>query len=48
LAIAASLGVWAANAANPVGIWGASRHALTMGLVSMMVFTIGQRVSPVF
>lgn len=48
LGIAASLGVWAANAANPVGIWGASRHALTVGFVSMMVFTIGQRVLPAF
>jgi hypothetical protein len=48
LIVAASLGVWAANAANPSGIWGASRHALTVGFVSMMVFTIGQRVLPAF
>jgi hypothetical protein len=48
LSIAASLGVWAANAHNPSGIWGASRHALTVGFVSMMVFTIGQRVLPAF
>ena len=48
LLLAASLGVWAANAADPNGIWGASRHALTVGFVSMMVFTIGQRVLPAF
>ena len=32
LLVAAMLGVWAANAANPAGIWGASRHALTGGI----------------
>jgi len=48
LAIAASLGVWAANATNPSGIWGSSRHALTVGFVSMMVFTVGQRILPAF
>jgi uncharacterized protein involved in response to NO len=30
------------------GIWGASRHALTVGFVASMVFTIGQRVLPAF
>jgi uncharacterized protein involved in response to NO len=30
------------------GIWGASRHALTVGFVAVMVFTIGQRVLPAF
>lgn len=30
------------------GIWGASRHALTVGFVAMMVFAIGQRVLPAF
>lgn len=30
------------------GIWGASRHALTVGFVAMMVFCIGQRVLPAF
>ncbi len=30
------------------GIWGASRHALTVGFVALMVFTIGQRVLPAF
>jgi hypothetical protein len=48
LIVAASLGVRAANATNPSGIWGASRHGLTVGFVSMMVFTIGQRVLPAF
>ena len=48
LVVAAVLGVWAAFAANPDGIWGASRHALTVGFVSTMVFAIGQRVLPAF
>ncbi|HUS19821.1 MAG TPA: hypothetical protein VMZ25_09240, partial [Terriglobales bacterium] len=30
------------------GWWGASRHALTVGFVSTMVFAIGQRVLPAF
>ena len=48
LMIAAFLGAWAANASNPSGIWGASRHALTVGFVAMMVFCVGQRVLPAF
>ncbi len=48
LMVAALLGVWAANAPNPSGIWGASRHALTVGFIAMMVFCIGQRVLPAF
>jgi uncharacterized protein involved in response to NO len=48
LVVAAMLGVWAAFATNPDGIWGASRHALTVGFVSTMVFTLGQRVLPAF
>jgi len=47
--VAAILGVWAA--ASPIGshgIWGASRHALTVGFLSTMVFAIGQRVLPAF
>jgi hypothetical protein len=48
LLIADSLGIWAANATNPAGIWGASRHALTVGFIAMMVFCIGQRVLPAF
>lgn len=30
------------------GIWGASRHALTVGFIAAMVLTIGQRVLPAF
>ncbi|MFZ0661685.1 MAG: NnrS family protein [Acidobacteriaceae bacterium] len=30
------------------GIWGGSRHALTVGFVAGMVFAIGQRVLPAF
>jgi len=48
LMVAALLGIWAANAQNPSGIWGASRHALTVGFIAMMVFCIGQRVLPAF
>jgi hypothetical protein len=46
--IAASLAVWAASAHEAHGIWGASRHALTVGFLSTMVFAIGQRVLPAF
>jgi len=42
------LGVWAAFTSNPHGIWGASRHALTVGFLSTMVFAIGQRILPAF
>jgi hypothetical protein len=30
------------------GVWGGSRHALTVGFVATMVFAIGQRVLPAF
>ena len=46
--VAALLGVWAAFTSNGHGIWGASRHALTVGFLSTMVFAIGQRVLPAF
>lgn len=46
--VAASLGIWAALVENSHGIWGASRHALTVGFLAMMVFAIGQRVLPAF
>ena len=46
--VAATLGVWAAAAGNAHGIAGASRHALTVGFLAMMVFAIGQRVLPAF
>jgi uncharacterized protein involved in response to NO len=48
LMVAAMLGVWAASAANSAGIWGASRHALTVGFIAMMVFCVAQRVLPAF
>ncbi len=46
--VAAFLAVWAASADNATGIWGASRHALTVGFLATMVFAIGQRVLPAF
>jgi hypothetical protein len=30
------------------GIWGASRHAITVGFIASMVFVIGQRILPPF
>jgi len=48
LGVAAVLGVWAAGADRYGGIWGASRHALTVGCFAVMVFAIGQRVLPAF
>jgi uncharacterized protein involved in response to NO len=46
--IAASLSIWAARAGEAPGIWGASRHALTVGFIAAMVFSVGQRVLPSF
>lgn len=46
--VAALLGAWAAASASPVGIWGASRHALTVGFLAAMVFSIGPRILPAF
>ncbi len=48
LVIAAGLGIWAAWARNANGIGGASRHALTVGFIALMVFSIGQRILPAF
>jgi hypothetical protein len=48
LIVAALLGIWAAFAQHSDGIGGASRHALTVGFVSTMVFAIGQRILPAF
>jgi hypothetical protein len=47
LLVAAALGVWAGVTDSP-GVWGASRHALTVGFIATMVFSIGQRVLPAF
>jgi len=49
LVVAGVLGIWAEfNAQLSPGIWGASRHALTVGFVSAMVFSVGQRILPSF
>ena len=48
LLIASLLGCLAALRDHSGGLWGASRHALTVGFVALMVFTIGQRVLPAF
>jgi uncharacterized protein involved in response to NO len=48
LAVAAGLTLWAALADRSGGIWGASRHALTVGFLATMVFAIGQRILPAF
>jgi len=48
LIIAAALGVCAVYFDHAHGWIGASRHALTVGFVSTMVFAIGQRVLPAF
>lgn len=46
--IAVATSIWALVSDQAGGIWGASRHALTVGFVSTMVFSIGQRVLPAF
>jgi hypothetical protein len=46
--VAAFIGVAAAMWDRDGGIWGASRHALTVGFFATMVFSIGQRVLPHF
>jgi hypothetical protein len=48
LLVAAALGIYAAQGDSRGGIWGASRHALTVGFLATMVFCIGQRVLPAF
>ena len=49
LLVAALLGVGAAALWDSSGgIWGASRHALTVGFIAVMVFCVGQRILPAF
>ncbi len=48
LAVAGVLTVWAAAADQAGGIWGASRHSVTVGFLGVMVFAIGQRILPAF
>ncbi len=46
--VAALLGAAAALWDSSGGLWGASRHALTVGFVAVMVFSVGQRILPAF
>ena len=48
LLVAAVLAIWASRVENASGIWGASRHALTVGFLGVMVFSVGQRILPAF
>lgn len=48
LIVAASLAIAAVQWDHSGGIWGASRHALTVGFVSVMILCVGQRVLPAF
>jgi uncharacterized protein involved in response to NO len=48
LLVAAGLGVAASQWDTSGGFWGASRHALTVGFVAMMVLAVGQRILPAF
>lgn len=46
--VGALLGVGAAAWDTSGGLWGASRHAFTVGFIAMMVFVIGPRMLPAF
>jgi uncharacterized protein involved in response to NO len=46
LVVAGCLTTWAALGDRAGGIWGASRHALTVGFLAAMVFAIGQKILP--
>jgi hypothetical protein len=48
LIVAAALGVAAIRWDTSGGIWGASRHALTVGFISVMILSVGQRILPAF
>jgi len=48
LLVAAVLGVAAVRWDTSGGIWGASRHALTVGFVAVMILSVGQRILPAF
>ena len=48
LLIASVLGIFAALLDRHNGYWGSSRHALTVGFLATMVFSIGPRVLPHF
>lgn len=46
LIVAGILSMWAATADHSGGIWGASRHSLTVGFLAGMIFAIGPRILP--
>lgn len=48
LLVAALLGLAASRWDTSGGIWGASRHALTVGFISIIILCVGQRVLPAF
>jgi uncharacterized protein involved in response to NO len=48
LLVAAMLGVAAVLWDSSGGMWGASRHALTVGFVAVMIMSVGQRILPAF
>lgn len=48
LLLASLLGVGAALWDHSGGFWGASRHALTVGFIAIMVLSVGQRILPAF
>jgi hypothetical protein len=48
LVVGGCMSIWAAFADLHGGIWGASRHALTVGFAATMVFAIGPRILPHF
>ena len=48
LIVGSCMSIWAAYADHHGGIWGASRHALTVGFAATMVFSIGPRILPHF
>lgn len=48
LLISSALLVWAAIHPGAVGIIGAGRHAITVGFLMTMVFTVGPRMLPAF
>lgn len=49
LLVGAGLGLWAsAGAGDSAGVTGASRHALTVGCLTTMVFSVAPRILPTF
>lgn len=48
LIVGAGLGIAATRWDTSGGIWGASRHALTVGFISVMILSVGQRILPAF